>query len=66
MEKEYTEDAKIFKALCDEKRTHYRLSASGRDRALKRLARLTTPDLDREQFCYLYRIRFLAWNGWGK
>ena len=115
MEKEYTEDAKIFKALCDEKRlkiisllrsgekcacvliddmgigqsalsyhmkilcesgivdsrqegkwTHYRLSASGRDRALKRLAKLTTPDLNREQFCYLYRIRFLAWNGWGK
>ena len=97
MEKEYTEDAKIFKALCDEKRlkiisllrsgekcacvliddmgigqsalsyhmkilcesgivdsrqerkwSHYRLSASGRDRALKLLAKLTTPDLDSE------------------
>ena len=97
MEKEYTEDAKIFKALCDEKRlkiisllrsgekcacvliddmgigqsalsyhmkilcesgivdsrqegkwTHYRLSDSGRDRDLKRLAKLTTPDLNSE------------------
>lgn len=95
MEKEYAEDAKIFKALCDEKRlkiisllrsgekcacvlidamgigqsalsyhmkilcesgivdsrqegkwTHYRLSSSGRDHALKRLARIATPDLD--------------------
>ena len=93
----YEERAKVFKALCDERRqrilellhsgekcacvliddmgigqsalsyhmkilcesgivdsrqegkwTHYRLSASGRDRALKRLAKLTTPDLDSE------------------
>ena len=95
MEKDYSKDARIFKALCDEKRlciisllkegekcaceliekmgigqsalsyhmkilcdsgivtskqdgkwTHYRLSQSGSDNALKRLAEITAPTLD--------------------
>lgn len=55
-----------MKILCDSglvvsrqegKWTHYRLSETGRDNAVKLLLAITTPDADREAGCFLCKSR---------